>query len=545
MKKFILTPHVGLMSLLLIFGVISSCSDDPTPAAQDPVASFQFEVGQTNFLQVTFTNFSQNASTYSWDFGDGNNSTDQDPVHTYMQTGTFSVTLTAMSDDGKTSTQNQSVTVTDPDEALALLAGTSSKTWKLFREGTSMQLGPNANNPGGWWPGLTNDGSRNCLYEQTFTFTRANEFIFDDKGKFWGEFGVWPADHANYEVCFDANAANMMLPDGTDLSAWLSGTHSYTYDASTGKVTLTGNGAWMGIPKLGTAAEHGATVVAEVAFNITITQQTGYDHMQLVFDYGDGEAGGGGRWEFNYASYSDASLEPALAGPKARPNFEFSFTEGAKTVTFTNSSLDADTYMWDFGDGNTSTEANPMHTYAADGIYDVMLTAKNSTSEESITKKLFLNVKGITEFTIDHETDVTWNVFGGSAVEIVDNPDKSGINTSNKVLKLTHGHETWAGIITDLGGLLDFTGKTKLKVKLWAPSTGTLKYKIEAAGGSPSQEIDLNVATAQQWIELEWDLSTDLNGNAVESDKYSGLVLFPGWNTTTPDVYYIDDVTMQ
>ncbi len=45
-------------------------------------------------------------------------------------------------------------------------------------------------------------------------------------------------------------------------------------------------------------------------------------------------------------------------------------------VTFTNTSTDADTYLWDFGDGSgTSTDTNPVYTYAATGLYDVVLTS--------------------------------------------------------------------------------------------------------------------------------------------------------------------------
>ncbi len=45
-------------------------------------------------------------------------------------------------------------------------------------------------------------------------------------------------------------------------------------------------------------------------------------------------------------------------------------------VTFTNTSTDADTYSWDFGDGlGTSTDADPAYTYAASGTYDVVLTS--------------------------------------------------------------------------------------------------------------------------------------------------------------------------
>src|SRR5690606_37172669 len=48
-------------------------------------------------------------------------------------------------------------------------------------------------------------------------------------------------------------------------------------------------------------------------------------------------------------------------------------------VQFTNqSSANATTYSWDFGDGTTSTDASPMHTYTVDGIYTVTLTAHNA-----------------------------------------------------------------------------------------------------------------------------------------------------------------------
>jgi len=41
---------------------------------------FQFEVSQTNYMEVTFTNFSQNATSYTWDFGDGETSTEKETV---------------------------------------------------------------------------------------------------------------------------------------------------------------------------------------------------------------------------------------------------------------------------------------------------------------------------------------------------------------------------------------------------------------------------------------------------------------------------------
>ena len=51
------------------------------------------------------------------------------------------------------------------------------------------------------------------------------------------------------------------------------------------------------------------------------------------------------------------------------------FCEDNFTVNFTNASTNAVSYQWDFGDGATSTQINPSHTYTANGVYPVTLTA--------------------------------------------------------------------------------------------------------------------------------------------------------------------------
>jgi immune inhibitor A len=46
-------------------------------------------------------------------------------------------------------------------------------------------------------------------------------------------------------------------------------------------------------------------------------------------------------------------------------------------LTNTTSGTAPFTYLWDFGDSLTSTAASPSHTYAAPGLYTVILTATN------------------------------------------------------------------------------------------------------------------------------------------------------------------------
>ncbi len=62
------------------------------------------------------------------------------------------------------------------------------------------------------------------------------------------------------------------------------------------------------------------------------------------------------------------------------PNSEALFTQtinqDSGTVTFLNASSNADSFAWDFGDGTTSTEINPIKVYTT-GTYTVVLTAAN------------------------------------------------------------------------------------------------------------------------------------------------------------------------
>jgi len=77
--------------------------------------------------------------------------------------------------------------------------------------------------------------------------------------------------------------------------------------------------------------------------------------------------------------------EFGVSAPNATADFSFVVsTTGSGTVNFTNLSIDAGVYVWDFGDSSPlSGLTNPTKTYADDGVYNVCLTAKNSGSPES------------------------------------------------------------------------------------------------------------------------------------------------------------------
>ncbi len=61
-------------------------------------------------------------------------------------------------------------------------------------------------------------------------------------------------------------------------------------------------------------------------------------------------------------------------------------------VQFTNNSVLADAYLWDFGDGSTSTDAAPMHAWAVPGIYTVTLTATGGGCTSTFSMALVVEV---------------------------------------------------------------------------------------------------------------------------------------------------------
>lgn len=79
----------------------------------------------------------------------------------------------------------------------------------------------------------------------------------------------------------------------------------------------------------------------------------------------------------------------------ARPATAFSYTVDGLTVTFTNLSVNADFYNWNFDDGNTSTEENPVHTFPTPGSYNVALSASNAQCSRTTSEPIFLQPSSV------------------------------------------------------------------------------------------------------------------------------------------------------
>ena len=114
---------------------VSCSSDDETPA---PVVEIYAEADTDDPYTYAFSAVAQYVDEYNWDFGDGNVSVEGAPKHTFEQSGTYTITLTAKGGGGE-------VIATKDIEILAsieeLLSGGSAlangKTWKLSKVATT------------------------------------------------------------------------------------------------------------------------------------------------------------------------------------------------------------------------------------------------------------------------------------------------------------------------------------------------------------------------------------------------------------------------
>ncbi|MEM1338363.1 MAG: PKD domain-containing protein [Bacteroidota bacterium] len=79
-------------------------------------------------------------------------------------------------------------------------------------------------------------------------------------------------------------------------------------------------------------------------------------------------------------------------GTDRDPVAGFTFETDELRVTFENTSSNANSYVWDFGDDTTSEEVDPVHTYQQGGTYTVILTGTNGTESNATTQSITVSL---------------------------------------------------------------------------------------------------------------------------------------------------------
>lgn len=111
-----------------------------------------------------------------------------------------------------------------------------------------------------------------------------------------------------------------------------------------------------------------------------------------------------------------------------------------------------------------------------------------------------------------------WFNFDGGNATVVNNPFKTGINTSNKVGKMVKGPggQMWGGSFIELPSAINFSGSKTLRMKVYAPRVGTkVLLKVEnATNGGIAFEKEVSTTTANAWEDLTFDFSTINTANS-------------------------------
>ncbi len=180
-RNFNRMKNIKQLHLLLLAILLVNCSDDDE--LQIPLSDFQFLV---EGAVVTFNGTVENATSITWDFGDGSSSTEEDPVYAFASPGTYNVVMTVSGANG-TFSETKTVTIL-PTLDILLTGGPArpqGKTWRLKRAYTAGMEGAGLieNKLGlmiASFDNLLEAVGLGASYDDTFTFVHDGTYKVDN-----------------------------------------------------------------------------------------------------------------------------------------------------------------------------------------------------------------------------------------------------------------------------------------------------------------------------------------------------------------------------
>lgn len=349
----------GLYNVVLIVVNVNNCSDTITKQVNTgiaPAVAFTWEASCANTLTNFYTDstiVNINAITdFLWDFGDGGQSNVQDPQHLYTETGDYTVYLTITDTAGCENTISQVITVTDGPQAYFSF---SEPTCNL----DDVQFTDLSSSPSGY----------------------INQWIWD--------FG-------------DGNTTTILYPSSPNISHVYPGPGNYNTTLTVTTIAGCEHSVSRTITVLPDPVanfSYSASCLNEPVLFNDLSQGNGAGQItNWAWDFGDPASGISNTSTLQNPShiYTQAgtySVQLIITTTNScvntvtkvvvvvpLPFVDFSSTVGcaADTISFVSSNFvnvpNTMGWLWNFGDGSTSTEIDPIHVYALAGSYDVTLT---------------------------------------------------------------------------------------------------------------------------------------------------------------------------
>lgn len=106
-----------------------------------------------------------------------------------------------------------------------------------------------------------------------------------------------------------------------------------------------------------------------------------------------------------YYNMSEGIADTAFNSTPVKIYPGFTSLQSGTQFTLTNTSLNASTYFWDFGDGQSSNAANPFVTYVQNGTFQIMLVAMNNCQQDTAYQTIFISTSSLIKTSKENDLD--------------------------------------------------------------------------------------------------------------------------------------------
>ena len=358
--------------------------------ATSPVANFT--ANRTAGLAPLAVQFNDTSigdpTAWLWSFGDNTTSTEQHPIHTYTTAGVYTVSLTATNAGGSsTETKTDYITVLEPPVAVFTANVTEGNMPLAVRF-----IDQSAGNVTAWFWDF-GDGVTSTEQSPTHLYTAAGA----------------------YTVSLNAsNAYGYNISTPTTVTVLEPPVAVFTANVTEGNAPLA-------VRFINQSAGNVTAWLWDFGDGTTSTEQSP-THLYTAAGAYTVSLNASNAYGYNISTPTTITvLEPLVA------NFTASTTTGPAPLVVQFSDVSAGNptaWLWSFGDGNTSTDQNPIHTYTAPGNYTVNLTASTASGSATLSRPGYITVTVKGDFSGDGEVDigdvsrVAYMVVGKTAVDL-------------------------------------------------------------------------------------------------------------------------------
>ncbi|WP_028892116.1 T9SS C-terminal target domain-containing protein [Tenacibaculum sp. 47A_GOM-205m] len=331
-----------------------------------PAANFTISGGYCIGNVVTFTDNSSSPNgaivSWEWDFGDGTTSTEQNPTHSYTDLGSFTISLKVTDVIGETNSITKSFNVQSPKARFVAnpTRGQATPHTVFFTDQSTL--------PDLWFWEFGN-GNTSTSQNPIHTYTAAGDYTVN----------LTVRDTMNGCVDKATSLIKIVKPKAQFSVDDTLGCGPFTVNF-TDESTIEGNdtvGEWLwNFGDGNTSTEQNPTHTYESVgvYNVSLTIKTAITGFTRT------------ETKANFIQVIGLT-----------PDFSSDVTTGCTplTVSFTDNTVfygPSSDWFWDFGDGTTSNEINPKHTYTTVGVFDVSLTVSDIDGcSKTIIKKAYIN----------------------------------------------------------------------------------------------------------------------------------------------------------